>query len=218
MPFTVPTHRLASCAIAAALVLAAVPAAAQDPDARHVSIGGAAGVAMPFHGDFDFNAVSWQADVRVDTMRYFGFSVFFEEWRHDDEEVLTDRTIQGPNGVLGRVDRVTIRTEHRTRVGGFSFLGHGTAGRVTFNGGGGISLLTYSRDFSQTMTGCVPATLCGDSSHEFGSNSFAAQFQGGVDVAIVRHVAAMAQFRAVVPIEDAGGGHSTVMGGVRVVF
>jgi hypothetical protein len=201
-----------------ACVLTTVPAAAQDPDARHVSVGAAAGVAMPFHGDFDFNAGSWQADVRVDTMRHFGFSVFFEQWRHTDEEVLADQTITGPSSVLGRADRIVLATEHRTRVAGWSFLGDGTVGRVTLNGGGGISYLRYSRDVSQTMSGCSPATLCQDSSRQFDNGSFAAQLQSGVDVAIVRHVAAMGQFRMIVPIDDPGGGHSTVMGGLRFVF
>jgi hypothetical protein len=151
-------------------------------------------------------------------MRHFGISVFYEEWRHTDEDVLADQTIIGPSGVLGRADRIVLATEHRTRVAGWSFLGDGTVGRVTLNGGGGISYLLYSRGFSQTMSGCSPATLCQDGRRQFDSGSFAAQLQGGVDVAIVRHIAAMGQFRVIVPIDDPGGGHSTVMGGLRLVF
>ena len=218
MPFNIGSPRFLSLVAAAVALLAAVPAAAQDPDQRHVSVGAAAGVAFPFHGDFDFNATSWQADVRVDTARHFGFSVFLEEWRHTDEETLANQTITRPSGPLGRADRIVIATQHRTRVAGWSFLGRGNVGRVTLNGGGGVSYLLYSRDFSQTMSGCSPETLCRDNRLEFDNGSFAAQLQGGVDVAIARHVAAMGQFRMVVPIDDPGGGYSTVMGGLRVVF
>jgi hypothetical protein len=204
--------------VAVALALSAGPAAAQDPDARHVSVGAAAGIATPFHGDFDFNAASWQADVRFDTSRHFGVSVFLEEWRHTEEQIFTNQTITGPSGVLGRVDRVTMRTDHLTRAVGANLLARGTAGRVTIIGGGGVSNLLYSRDFSQTMTGCEPASICSDSSTGFDNNGFAAQGQAAIEVAVVPHVAVMGQFRLIVPVEDPGGGHNTFMGGVRFVF
>ena len=97
-------------------VLAARPAAAQPPTTRHVSLAPPRGLATPLHGDFDFTATAWQADVRFDTARYFGFGVFFEEWRHTEEEIFTDQTISGPNGPLGRAARTTVRTDHRTRA------------------------------------------------------------------------------------------------------
>ena len=205
-------------ALAVLFVLAAGPVAAQAPEARHVSVGAAVGLATPLHGDFDFTATAWQADVRFDTARYFGFGVFFEEWRHTDEDVFTGQTISGPDGPLGRVERTTVRTGHRTRALGWNLLARGTASRVTVSGGGGVSYLLYSRDYRQTMTGCEPASLCRDSGQEFDNGSFAAQLQGGVDVGLTRHVAVMGQFRAVFPIEDPGSGHHTIMGGVRVVF
>jgi len=210
--------RLALPALAALFVVAVCPVAAQDPDARHVSVGAAAGLATPLHGDFDFTATGWQADVRFDTARYFGFGVFFEEWRHTEEDIFTDQTISGPNGPLGRAERTTVRTDHRTRALGWSLLARATASRVTVNGGGGFSYLLYSRDFTQTTSGCEPASLCRDFSQEFDNGSFAAQLQFGADVAIARHVAVMGQFRAIFPIEDPGAGHHTVVGGVRVVF
>ena len=205
-------------ALAVLLVLAVRPAAAQDADTRHVSVGAAAGLATPLHGDFDFTGAGWQGDVRFDTARHFGFGIFFEEWRHAEEDVFTDQTISGPNGPLGRADRITVRTDHRTRALGWNLLARATASRVTVSGGGGVSYLLYSRDFTQTMTGCEPASLCRDSEQDFDNSSFAAQLQFGVDVGITRHVAVMGQFRAIFPIEDPGAGHHTIMGGVRVGF
>jgi hypothetical protein len=173
---------------------------------------------MPWHGDLDFTATTWQADVRFDTSRHFGFGVFFEEWRHPDERVLTDQVISGPGGPLGQVARVTTRTVHMTRVLGWNLLARGTTARVTISAGGGASYLLYSRDVSQTMGGCDPASLCTDSGRMFHSRSFAAQLQGGVDVRVAPHMAVMGQYRAVVPFEDPGGGHHSIIGGVRVVF
>ena len=210
--------RLVLPAIAVLLVLVACPASAQDPDGRYVSVGAAVGLATPLHGDFDFTGTGWQADVRLDTARYFGFGVFFEEWRHTEEQLFTGQTISGPNGPLGRVERTTTRTDHRTRALGWNLIARGTASRVTVSGGGGVSYLLYSRDFRQTMSGCEPAPLCRDSGHKFNNSSFAVQLQGGVDVRISPHVAVMGQFRAIFPITDPGGGHHTIMGGVRVLF
>ena len=207
-----------SASVAFVLASAAAPAAAQDPDRRHVSVGAAAGIAAPYHGDFEFTATAWQADLRVDTKRHFGFGVFFEEWRHSDERVLTDQAITGPDGPLGRVDRIVITTDHRTRVLGWNLLARGTAARVTFSGGGGVSYLLYSRDFQQTLSGCDPALLCRDTSNEFDNSSFAAQVHAGIDVEVAPHVAVMGQFRALFPMQDPGGGHNTIVGGVRVGF
>ena len=203
----------------AAIVLGMVgPAAAQAPDDRRVSLGAAAGIATPFHGDFDFTATAWQADVRVATARHFGFSVFFEDWRHRNEQQIANQVISGPGGVLGRADLVTIRTEHQTRALGWSLLVRGSAGRLTVNGGGGVSYLRYSRDFSQTLTGCEPASICRDATSSFENNRFAGQVQASIDVALASHVALMAQYRLFVPVQDPGSGHATAVGGLRVVF
>ena len=200
------------------VALAAVPAAAEDPDPRHISLGAAAGIATPFHGDFDFTGASWHVDIRIDTARHFGLGVFYENWRHTDEEVFSDQTIVGPTGPRGRADRITTRTEHQTRALGWNLLARGRARRVTVSGGGGVSYLAHSRDFSQTMTGCMPATVCRDSSNQFDNSSFATQLQAGVDVDVAPHVAVMGQFRLLVPIQDPGGGHNTFVGGIRLVF
>jgi hypothetical protein len=211
-------RRRFSSAILAAWILAAVPAAAQDRDAPHVGLGAAVGVATPLHGDLDFTAGSWQADVRFDTARHFGFSVFFDEWRETEEQLRTDQAILGPVAVLGRADRVTTRTAHRTRALGWSLLARATAARVTLGGGGGVSYLVYSRDFTQTMSGCVPETVCRDFSQRFDNGRFAAQAQVGADVAVAPHVAVTGQFRFLVPVQDPAGGYSAYTAGVRYVF
>ena len=203
-------------ALALIVVLAPRPAAAQGAGARAVSVGAAAGLATPLHGDFNFTAAAWQADVRFDTARHFGFGVFVEEWRHTEEEFFTPQAVSGLSGGAGTAERIATRTEHRTRALGWNLIGRGTASRVTISGGGGVSYLVYSRDFRQTTNGCDPA--CGDSIRGFDNGSFAAQLQAGVDVGIAPRLAVMGQFRAIFPIEDPGGGHHTIVGGVRVVF
>jgi hypothetical protein len=202
----------------AVVLLFAGPAAAQDPDDRHISVGAAAGIATPFHADFEFTAISWQADVRVDTARDFGFSVFIEEWRHTDEEVFGRHSVSGPSGIIGHVDRVTTRTEYVRRTIGWSLLGKNTMGRATITGGGGVSYFLYTRDFTQTMTGCEPASLCSQFSNQFNSSSFAAQLQAGVDVLVAPHTSVMGQFRLVVPVQDPGNSHASYVGGARFVF
>ena len=62
-------------------------AQAQGTEPERLSLGVAAGVANLWHGDFDFTPVSWQADVRFRTGRFFASDVFFEQWRRRDEEV-----------------------------------------------------------------------------------------------------------------------------------
>jgi hypothetical protein len=199
-------------------LLTSVQALAQPAGTRRVTFGAAAGIALPFHGDLDFTAPAWQGDVRIDTSRHFGFGLFFEEWRHAGEEIYPNQTITGPSGVLGHVDRVTARTVHRTYTVGWNFLGRGSAGRLTVTGGGGAGFFLHSRDYTQTMTGCEPASLCRDYSQTFSNGSFSAQAQAGADVAISRRVAVMGQFRLVMPVEDAGSGHNTLVAGIRFGF
>jgi hypothetical protein len=199
------------------VALAATPARAQSPAAGRFSVGAAAGVATPLHGDFDFTAPAWQVDVRLDTARHFASTVFFEQWLRKDEEIRTGVMLTGPTGLIGSVDRIVSKTSHRTSVLGWSLLAKST-GRVVVSGGGGVSYLVYARDFTQTVEGCTPASLCGTSESDHDSSAFAAQVQAGIDVDIVPHLAVMGQFRLVMPIEDPGSGHHTVLGGVRLRF
>ena len=207
-------HRVVLFVLAINLVVNTALAAAQEPDQK-VSAGVAAGLAIPFHGDFNFTATAWQADVRITTASHVALGLFVEEWRHTDEDVLIGQTITGPSGPVGRADRIETQTEHRTRAIGANLVARGTTGRVTFTGGGGISYLFYEREFSQRMSGCEPASLCTDFSQEFDNSSLAGQVQAGIDVALAPHVALMGQFRLVVPTNDPAGGHNSFVAGVR---
>src|SRR5690349_20066545 len=145
-----------------------IPSAAQAQGAEpeRLSIGVAAGVANPWHGDFDFTAMSWQADVRFRTGRFFASNVFYEQWRHGEEDVRTGILLIGP-GPIGQIDRIVTNTERRTSVLGWNLLVMGQAGRATISGGGGISYLQHSRDYSQTLTGCPAGITCGTFGDEF---------------------------------------------------
>lgn len=199
------------------VALGSAPAGAQGTDSRRFSVGAAAGMATPLHGDFDFTAQGWQADFRFGTARYFASTVFLEQWLRNEEEVRTGVAILGPAGAIGRVDRIVSETSRRTTVVGWSLLARST-GRIVVSGGEGVSYLLYAREFTQTSEGCTPASLCGTSGNDFESSAFAAQVQAGIDAEIVPHLAVMGQFRLVVPIEDPGSGHHTVLGGVRFRF
>lgn len=198
----------------ALVALTCASAAAQE---RHISVGAAAGVATPLHGDLDFTAGAWQVDLQFGLARFLASSVFFGQWQHTDEAVSTGVTILGPWGPLGTADRITTRTVHRTRAVGWSLLARST-GRVAVSGGGGVSYLLYSRDFSTEVTGCAPASLCTESSHEFSNNALAAQVQAGIDVEVAPHLTLMGLFRFLVPVEDPGSGHHDVTAGARFVF
>lgn len=189
---------------------------AQPTAERRITIGAAAGVAVPFHGDFDINAPAWQADVRIDTTRHFGFGFFIEEWRHADEDVYNNQTITGQSGALGRVDRITIRTVHRAYTLGWSALARGRLGRVAASAGGGLGFFVLTRDFSQTMTGCEPTSLCRDTSSGYSNGSFAVHAQAGADIAMSARLSLMGQFRLVFPVQDPGSGHNSLMAGIRV--
>ena len=201
----------------ALVVLTAAPTVVHAQDDHRVSIGAAAGVADPWHGDFDFTAGSWQADLRINMGRFFASTVFFEQWKHRDEEVRTDVPLLGPP--VGHIDRIETSTTHQVSVAGWSLLGKGTIGRATLTGGGGISYWFYSRETSESFSDCSPAsTVCSDSSREFNNSAFSAQVQAGVDVALARNFAVMGQYRLIVPVEDVGSGHHAFVGGLRVRF
>src|SRR5829696_1729181 len=100
-----------------AVLLAAERADAQDRAPR-LTVAAAAGIASPFHGDFDFTAPSWEVSVRGATASHLAIEVFFEQWQHVDRRVLLNRDIQGPNGFLGRVARIEESTTYRMRTAG----------------------------------------------------------------------------------------------------
>jgi hypothetical protein len=204
--------------IAALLAGLPIPASADDTKPR-VSASVGAGVATPFHGDFDFKAGAWLAAVRVATSRYMVIEGFLGEWRHTSERVSTNQIVRDPDGVIGRIDRATQRTQHVRPGVGFNVLAGGSSGRVSFSAGGGAGLLLYRRRFTQTFEGCVvTGAPCTDSTIRFSSGGFSVQGTAGIDVAIAPRLAAFGEYRIAVPVEDPGFGEGTVIGGVRVTI
>ncbi len=203
-------------ALAALLTSMAVPSAAGDPELPRVSVSLGAGIATPFHGDLQFNAAAWQASVRAAVAPHVLIEGFYGEWRHATNQVTTNTVVQGPNGVLGRIDRVTQRTEYVRPGIGFNVLAAGTAGRVTYSAGGGPGVLLYQRRFSQSFEGCQGDFPCTNMENRFTSASFMLQATAGVDVAVAPRIAVYGAFHLAAPIEDVGAGQTAVLGGVRV--
>ena len=180
------------------VLLGSASATAQGVDPGRVSIGAAAGISNPLHGDFDFRAPAWEVTDWSAIVRHYDVST----------NLITP---------TGRIDRLTRARTDQTRVFGWSLLGKSN-GRVAVNGGGGVSYLFYSRESSTSFEGCTPASLCGGSASEFDNSAFAAQVQGGIEVRVVPRVAVTGNFRMVAPIEDPGAGHTTFLAGARVTF
>jgi hypothetical protein len=205
--------------VAAALAVSASTAAGQDVSPK-LTIAAGGGIATPFHVDFDFTAPSWELSARAAIARHAAVEGFFEQWEHSEGNVAVDQVIHGPSGILGRVARVEQRTTYRMRTAGFHVLGTGGSGRVSFFGGGGIGLLVYDRRYTSTTTGCDAGTaaLCRTFENTFSSNPFTVQGVAEVDVTIVPRVQAFGRYLLVVPLEDPGFGHGTVMAGARIVL
>jgi hypothetical protein len=178
------------------------------------------GIASPFHADFDFSAPSWEVSLRGSIARHVAVEGFFEQWEHARGNVMLDQAIQGPSGLLGRVDRIEQRTAYRMRTAGVNVLATGESERVSVFGGGGIGLLAYDRRFTSTTTGCDAATaqLCRSTENTFSSESFTVQGVAEVDVAVVRRVQVFGRYAIVVPVSDPGFGHGSLAGGIRVVL
>lgn len=212
--------RVAIVAIATA-GCAAVPSVAGAQDAHpRLTLAAGGGVAVPFHGDFDFNAKAWEASVRGAIAPHVTIEGFFEEWQHENGSVLIDQAIQGPAGFLGRVSRVEQSTRYRMRTAGVNALATGGSGRVSFFGGGGIGLLEYDRRYSSTASGCDAGTaqICRSSGNTFASESFTVQGVAEMDVAVAPRVQVFGRYMFVVPTSDPGFGHGTLGGGVRVAL
>ena len=189
--------RQAGC-LALFVAASAAPVLAQTDDSR-ITLSGAGGISIPVHGDLDFTAPAWQIAVRGSVSRHFLLEGFFEEWRHETEDVLAT---------------VTQRTTHTMKTVGVNWLGRGFVGRAAFTGGGGIGFMQYDRRFEQSANDCPGS--CQEFDNRFTSQSFTFQGVAGVDVPITSVFAAFGQCQFVVPIEDVGFSHSSVTGGVRV--
>ena len=205
-------------ALAALVISVTVPSAAAEPDLPRVSVDFGAGSATPFHGDLQFNAAAWQASVRAAVAPHMLIEGFYGEWRHSTSQVSTNTVVQGPDGVLGQIDRVTQRTEYVRPGIGFNLLAAGTAGRVTFSAGGGPGVLLYQRRFTQSFEGCHGNLSCTNTDSRFTSTTFTLQATARLEVDVAPRIAVFGAFNLAAPIEDVGAGHTSILGGVRVTL
>jgi hypothetical protein len=200
------------------LVVAPAFAGAQTFEPPRVSLGGAGGVSNPLHGDVQYLAPSWDVSVRGRVAPALSIEGFMSRWRHASESVRTGVPINGPAGLLGRVDEVKIESSTEVSMVGFTFLPTFSRGRVTIAGGGGPALMIVRSDHAQRFTGCTSVSVCGDYESHWSNGAFAVQFAGSVDVRLASRVTTFGQFRAGMPIEDPGSGQVAVSGGFRFVL
>jgi hypothetical protein len=200
-------------------LVTSIPAAAQTADdaAPRISIGAGAGIAFPFHGDFDFTPWAWDADVRIGLSRRLMLEAAVGEWRHTVTRVENDVPAlgaSGPIGTFGRLEQSTRRVQRAMHV---NMLARASAGRVRVFGGGGVGLLQHDRRFRQTIEGCSAgvANLCGSTENTFHNISGSVQGVGGADVVITGPFSAYGLARFTVPMTDPGGAELRLIGGIR---
>lgn len=207
----------------AASVLALSPSTAVGQDAQpRLSIAAGGGIANPFNTDFpfDFTARNRELSVRGAASRHLAVEGFYTEWEHVQSDVRFNQAIQGPNGFLGRADRLEHRTTHRMRTAGANLLATGGSGRVTVAAGGGIGILMFDRRFNDSGSGCeaAVANLCVPNESTFSSDGFVAQGVAEMDVALARRVQVFGRYLMAFAISDPTFGHRSFGVGVRVAL
>jgi hypothetical protein len=185
-----------------------------------VSVGAGVGLAFPFHGDFDFTAGAWDADVRLALSRHTVFEAAVGEWRHTETSVRENVTVQavsGPPGTVGRVEQSTRRVQRAIQV---NLLGTGVLGRVRVVGGGGVGLLQHDRRFRQSIEDCSAgvADVCGSTESTFSNIAGSAQAVGGVDIRVAGSSSVYGQARFIVSMRDPAGSDLRVTTGARWSF
>jgi hypothetical protein len=211
---------LRSLAAAALVAVATADAGAQTVAEPRLTFGGGAGIANPFHGDFDFTPATWQASVRAHQGHHLVVEAFLSRWWHRSSSESFDVLVHGPSGPLGRVERIAQETTRTVHVVGANVLGRASSGRLSLYGGGGPGYWLHERRFTQTATGCQPSVpqLCGTDENVFNSSALTVQGVAGVGVAIASRVSAFGEYQAVFPIEDPGIGHGAITAGIRVTL
>lgn len=204
------SHRTSLLIALVVLTVLAPTAAAQPP---RVSVGAGAGLAIPFHGDFDFTPWAWDADVRLTMARHALFEVAIGEWHHSETTVRENISTAG--GVIGRLEQTTARTQRFVQA---NMLFTGDAGRVAVSGGGGVGLLQHQRRTHSDATGCSRAASCGSLASTFSNATGTAQAVGGADFRLSPTVALYAQARFLVPLTDPGGSDVRLTTGLRLGF
>jgi hypothetical protein len=161
-----------SLAVAVGLAVSAQPAAAQTPELPRFSVGVGAGVSDPMHGDFDFIAPSWDADIRGATSEHVTVEAFVSEWRHKEESERLNIPIQNPSGaIIGRIGRLAKAETRTSWVIGANVLPTFTSGRVSVSAGVGAGFMMLRSRLTDSLTDCVGAAICRgrDDSNTFGS-------------------------------------------------
>ena len=214
------TGRTLAMAAFAVAILADGAAAQGQQSPPRLSTSIAAGLAVPWHADFDFNAPEWQVAVRGTVSPRFLLEGFFDKWRHSSEGTFPGGLLQGPSGTIGSYGRVMQRTVHVTRAVGFNALFRGSIGRVSLTGGGGPGYLAYRRTFSQELTDCQAsvARVCDGVENRWTSGGFSVQGLAGAEAPVWSRVSAFAQIKITARVSDLAGSHTTASGGVRVAI
>jgi len=199
-------------------LLVALPAGARAQGASstpRASIGAGAGMALPFHADFDFTPWAWDADARVALSRRVLVEVVVGEWRH--KETTSGDNIPAPAfpDVIGHLEQTTTHVMRTMQV---NLLAAGTAGRVRVAAGGGVGLLRHLRPVVTVAENCSGAATCGTFHSDVSAATATAQAVGGVEVWLTRVVGLYGQARFVVPLTDPGGSDLRLTTGVRLGF
>jgi hypothetical protein len=196
----------------------ATAASAQEP--ARFTVGGGAGISNPLHGDFDFQAASWEVAARGRPADHLTIEGFASGWRHTTETVTTGLPLEGPGGRIGTIGELAERTTDQTLAFGASLLPTFDAGRATIVAGGGANVMTFQHRFEQSLSDCVATTPvnCGSFANAHSASDIGAHVVAGVDVRLAARLIAFGQFRLLVPMRDPGSGHTAVVGGLRLAL
>lgn len=195
------------------------PAAAQSQPPG-LSIAAGAGIALPFHSDFSFDAFAWQASMRVRAADHLLIEGMLDQWRHTTTSRRRDIQIFNPSGVIGHIDEVTAESLDTMTVVGMSLLGTGSIGRVRISAGGGPGYMVEYERNRTTLSGCsaIVPYVCEGRTKMDSFLVFSIQALADVDVALTRNVSAVGRFMTAVPFRDPAYGHVNATAGLRLSF
>jgi hypothetical protein len=196
--------------LAAGLAIVPAIAAAQDTAPPRLSVGAGAGVALPFHGDFDFTPWAWEGMARVALSAHVLIEGMVGEWRHAETFLATD--VPSPPGTIGRVAQTTRRTQRSWQV---NILATRALGRLRVSGGGGVGVLQHERRTQTTASDCSPGVTCGASESTASNAAGSLQGAGDVEARLAHGVAIFGQARLVVPTSDPAGADVRITAGLR---
>jgi hypothetical protein len=197
------------------VLLPRLASARQADVTPQVSVGVGAGFANPFHGDLNFTAWAWEADVRLAMSRHLLLEVAVGDWRHDESFVRENIPVIPGEGVIGRFEQTTTRVQRSVQT---AMLFTAARGRIRISAGGGAGFVEFSRRTRQLTSECTPPIQCGPFESSFSNFAIGAQIAGGAEARIVGGLAVYGQVRLVVPVSDPGGSDLRVTAGLRWGF